>query len=280
MSFGRRLSFLLYTLAMLEENWKVTWSPASEEQRAQWKTVLDNPSSLPHEFHLPSLEYILCRAIFSKDYNLVKVCLSHGAELNSWVHESVGRGCLSMELMQILIPAGLDVNYNVDRLGGYLAGSVQKKDMGLTQYLLEQGADPNRNPLTDMFPALNLAVRANSAEMVELLIHYGAKVDGLGALGTAARHSLFEMMDLLLVHYRADVNDSAKERRKCCAINMNKDFTALHEAASVGKVDVVAYLIEHGASLDMREARGRTPSMLAREKEHWEVVALLDKVQV
>merc|ERR1712187_240736 len=93
----------------MTEDPNVIWSSASDEQRAQWTSALDGSVSHP-EPH-PTLEHILCRAIFSHDFDLVQICLSKGVELDCWVHESVG-SCLSIDLMELLVPAGLDGNYN------------------------------------------------------------------------------------------------------------------------------------------------------------------------
>lgn len=257
---------------------KVIWSSASEEQRAQWKSALDDSTSCPES--RPSLEHILCRAIFSNDFDLVRTCLPKGVELDCWVHESVGSR-LSIDLMEILIPAGLDVNFNLGRQGRYVTIAVQKNDINLTRFLLEHGADVNKPGVTYRFPALALAVPNNNAEMAELLIQHGAQIDGSGALGMAATHRKFKMMDLLLKHgVDVNVNDNNPETNRLRLIMGNKNFTALHEAASAGHADVVAYLIEHGANPDLRDARGRTPSMLAQEKYHQEVVKVLDGMQV
>ena len=259
----------------MTEDLNVIWSSASDEQRAQWMSTLSDSVSL-RESH-PTLEHILCRAIFSHDFDLVRACLSKGVKLDCWVHESVG-ACLSIDLMEILIPAGLDVNYNLGRQGYYVTMAVQKNDISLTKYLLEHGAGVNKPGVTYRFPALTLAVLNGNAEMVELLIQHGAQINGSGALGMAAAHCKFKMMDLLLKHgVDVNINDNNPKTNRLRLIMGNKDFTALHEAASAGHFDVVVYLIKHGANPNLQEARGRTPSMLARENGHWEVVELLDK---
>lgn len=259
----------------MTEDPNIIWSSASEEQRAQWKSALDGSVSDPG-FH-PTLEHIMCRAIFSHDFDLVRICLSKGVELNCWVHESVG-SCLSTDLLEILVPAGLDLNYNLGRQGYYVTIAVRENDISLMKYLLEHGADVNKPGVTYRFPALTLAVSNENAEMVELLIQCGAQINGSGAMGMAAAHRKFKMMDLLLKH-GVDVNfdDNNPKTNRLRLIMGNKNFTALHEAASAGHVDVVAYLTKHGANSDLREAKGRTPAMLAREKGHWKVAKLLDK---
>ena len=43
----------------------------------------------------------------------------------------------------------------------------------------------------------------------------------------------------------------------------NNDNTALHWAANNGHSQIVSYLLDHGAQINMRGSRGRTPLYLA-----------------
>ena len=63
------------------------------------------------------------------------------------------------------------------------------------------------------------------------------------------------------------------------------DFTALHCAAFTGLPELVQYLVDHGADLNARDWRGRTPFRLAEgakqsfHYQEWpEVAALLQKL--
>ncbi|KAA8645284.1 hypothetical protein EYZ11_003659 [Aspergillus tanneri] len=195
---------------MAEEGWTVTWSRASEELLTKWKLFLDHTknSNTPGEPQ-PPLEKILCGAIMSEDYDLIRACISHGAKLDGWVYVAARRA-LTLELLQILIPAGFDVNYKEDRYccEDFADHSVISGNLEETKYL-EHGADPNINPIADLYPALNLAVQNNNAEIVELLIQYGAKI-----------------MECLFRH-GADVNNDAKDRIKEY-VKYIKGVTTLH----------------------------------------------------
>lgn len=67
-----------------------------------------------------SLEHIFCHDIISKDYKLVRTCLSHDAQLNESIYGAVAR-VLTIDLMRLLIPAGLDVNHQNDRTAAYVS---------------------------------------------------------------------------------------------------------------------------------------------------------------
>lgn len=149
---------------MTQEDWKIIWSAAPGDQRAEWKSLLDKGAPTD-----ASLEHILCRAIVSKDYELVKTCLSHGAQLNDWVYGAAVRG-LIIDLMRLLIQAGLDVNHQNDRTGGYVAMTASGRNLEFTRFLLEHGADPNINPLVDFYLVLYVAASNDNIEMADLLI--------------------------------------------------------------------------------------------------------------
>ena len=121
-----------------------------------------------------------------------------------------------------------------------------------------------------------MAVKESHADMAEMLIKYGAKADGLGALAMAAQYRRFEMMELLFRH-GADVNDDARDRVEVC-IDFVERTTALHRAAEAGHVDVVVYLIEHGAP-DLKDEGGRTPLGAAVENNQPEVAEALNNLQ-
>lgn len=181
-----------------------------------------------------------------------------------------------MELLKILIPAGLDVNYNEDHMGGFVPFTITRNQIEFTKYLLDQGADLNISPMQDLYPALNVAVGRNLGEMAELLIQYSARVNGLGALAEAARSHCFDMMELLFRH-GADVNDDAKDRLEMCVDYWGR--TVLHEAANMGHLDVVQFLLDKEANPDLKNDEGQTPLMMAQENNRIEVVQFLDDLQ-
>jgi ankyrin repeat protein len=90
----------------------------------------------------------------------------------------------------------------------------------------------------------------------------------------AERQPMAEEATKLLVEVGVDVNATNEA-----------DFTALHCAAFTGLPELVQYLVDHGADLNARDWRGRTPFRLAEgakqsfHYQEWpEVAALLQKL--
>jgi ankyrin repeat protein len=54
-----------------------------------------------------------------------------------------------------------------------------------------------------------------------------------------------------------------------------KDYTPLHSAAFAGNAEVVRVLLEKGASVSAKAARGETPLSLAKSRGNAEVVKIL-----
>lgn len=170
--------------------------------------------------------------IYSNEHDLIRTCLSKNPKLDCWVHESIASR-LSIELLEILLPVNLDINYILGRPGRYLTLAVRKDDINLTRYLLDHGADVNKPGVTYRFPPLTLAVSNDNAEMAELLIQHGAVINGSGALGMATSRRRFGMIGLLLGKYGADVNDNDNDLKtnRLRLVMGGKDFSALHEGA-------------------------------------------------
>jgi len=105
-------------------------------------------------------------------------------------------------------------------------------------WLLEHGAEPNRERQRGWLPLHHALARDNSLAMIALLLDHGA-----------------------------DVNATQAD-----------DFTPLHEAAQNGLPDVTQWLLDHGANINARlSSNGRTPLALAIEHKHEEVAELLRK---
>lgn len=245
---------------------------ASPEELKAWKSILtiSGPEALEKELHI-SPEHVLEKAIQSRDFDLVHSCLSHGAKVTDKIHYAVFFRP-SLRMFELTVPAGLDVNYDFERLGGYLLHAAQRGHRETARYLLDQGADPNGNMAMCRWSALSVVAQYQGEDLAELLIQRGARINGSGALGRAARYRRFEMMRFLLLRHGADVNDDGRD---CHWFVGRVGFTALHEAADAGHADVVTFLSGNGADPSLKDQNGYTPLMVAQERGHEEVVKLL-----
>lgn len=133
-------------------------------------------------------------------------------------------------------------------------------------YLLSFGADPSGTDAYGVTPLME-AARADNAPVVRELLARGAtsaaaSTAGEFALGIAAFHSSVAALNEMLrggTSVAADPNAAGPDGR-----------TALHLAAcsAEARPDVVAFLMEHGASPLVMDSEGQTPlhALCAREK--------------
>lgn len=122
----------------------------------------------------------------------------------------------------------------------------------------------------DGFTALHFACFFGQPESARLLIESGAAVDAVAAnpmqvmpLHSAASARNLEAARLLLEH-GAPVN-----------ARQQGGWAPIHAAAQNGDRPMVELLLKHHADPTLANGDGKTPAMVAREKEHEEIAALL-----
>ncbi|KAF7177421.1 hypothetical protein CNMCM7691_005626 [Aspergillus felis] len=118
---------------------------------------------------------------------------------------------------------------------------------------------------SDAQPPICLAVELGNRETVKMLLCRGADANAYNTLGYPALHLAVQMTDvamarLLLSHRDLDVNKRARD--KC-------QFTALHQAASAGKLRMVNLLLmKSGIDINARDIKERTPLWWATKNNH------------
>ena len=164
---------------------------------------------------------------------------------------------------------------------------------------LDWGCDREEDGVTP----LDSAVSENQAEMAEMLLKAGAKVEGasgdfLWPLLAAVANGRSEIVRLLLVHSasvaRADQNGDTvlhwavgNQETTCVELLLGKGASAnarnthgqtpLHVAAEEGRDDLAERLLLSGASVSVKDNDGKTPLRLAIEKKHDSVAEVLRK---
>jgi ankyrin repeat protein len=126
----------------------------------------------------------------------------------------------------------------------------------------------------DGFTALHFACFFGQPEAARLLIEGGAAVDAVAAnptqvmpLHSAASARNLEAARLLLERGAPGIVNARQQ----------SGWVPLHAAAQNGDRPMVELLLKHRADPKLANDEGKTPAMVAREKGHAELAALLEK---
>lgn len=142
----------------------------------------------------------------------------------------------------------------------------------VVELLLQHGSDPNI-PVKYGYSSLHLAAIAGNADIVELLIKYGARVDQTNDAHSTALTTAFsrennynpnlKVIEILLQYGAApDIPNRA-------------GYTALHLAIKAGNADIVELLVKYGANPNISAYDGSTPLQLALKNQLPQIVSLL-----
>ncbi|KAK8062485.1 hypothetical protein PG997_014582 [Apiospora hydei] len=178
-----------------------------------------------------------------------------------------------------LLEKNWDINSYLGYSGDALSLAVGANKLPLVKYLLDHGADPNRNLRGDTHSAIELAAIVNAQlGIFTALVDHGAKVKGRSVMLIAARTGRVDVLEHL--HRKVDgpslinavpnndnVYDNAREQT---------DFgTPLHGAAGNGQTETVEWLLKQGASSNIKNDSGLTPKEVAAKEGHVECEKLL-----
>jgi uncharacterized protein len=126
----------------------------------------------------------------------------------------------------------------------------------------------------DGFTPLHFACFFGQPEAARLLVESGAAVDAVAAnptqvmpLHSAAAARNLEAARLLLEHGAPGIVNARQQG----------GWVPIHAAAGNGDRPMVELLLKHGADPKLANNDGKTPAMVAREKGHEELAALLEK---
>jgi uncharacterized protein len=185
-----------------------------------------------------------------------------------------------------LVEAGADVN----SVGEHGMGPLLTFTPSVVEYLLSQGADPNRQTNESGDPVLLGVAYFNNAACVRLLLQAGADpnavvketgetalhacVIGLGENATPSeRHEVVE----LLVRHGADPNRRTIPGATSLAFWRDvrtRGETPLHRAAAYASEETVQFLLDSGADKTIRDANGDSAQSWA--SWHWRAKRLID----
>jgi len=180
------------------------------------------------------------------------------------------------EIVKLLVAKGANVNAMFDRGRHALGNAVEAGHEEIVKLLIDSGAEVNLHS-ESRGAALHAASRNGHSTILDLLIANGADVNLNAIRGTPLHRAAFS-----LPRVEEDVSVEIIEKLLTKGADVNaKDpsqgRTPLHQAAFRGRYKSVERLITAGADLNAEDNEGRTPSDLAEQRGHTEIVELLKK---
>ncbi len=203
-------------------------------------------------YAVPSGQSVLQIAMIGKKNEVSHVLLDNGANVNSAdkmgitpLHVAAQAG--SVELVKELLAKGADPNARTFKTAPEAKGA---------------GGNPFRAPPGELTP-LHLAAKANHENVMRLLVAAGADPKLKGQDSTTLLMSAAGSGHVGVVTYAYELDPEIN------AVNQS-GFTAVHAAVNFVQnstqpeiAKVVQFLADHGADLDVKDKRGRTPIAIA-----------------
>ncbi len=222
----------------------------------------------------------LLNKVRSNDIEGVKASLAAGADVNQ-EDDMMGYTALGLtmdiEMMKVLLSAGADINHKDKRMGyTRLMMALNSCNNEIAKFLLDKGAD-FKLKANDGTTALILACGC-SEEIAKLLLKKGADINarterGMGVftqclnVGISREAVSYEFAEFLLSN-GADIDE----------VNTSeyyKGYTPLFWAVEKNNEETVRFLIKHGANVNAKSGKGKTPLSIATEAGYTEIADIL-----
>ncbi|CZR66358.1 uncharacterized protein PAC_16259 [Phialocephala subalpina] len=215
---------------------------------------------------------VLAAAVLSKNYELVELLLRCGADINDERGSETALEAATrlddMAIVQLVLSAH-------PRLGNSLVSAVRNQNLRLILMLLEAGADINAvNECGES--ALSVAVSVRDHSLVSFLLQSGANPAPKSAILPLVVAAYVGDLDLIKILLDGGANCDQRGRRRRNA-GLIGDLNVLQAAAITGNINIVRYLLEVGADLNVPAAQyeGRTALQAAVQSGSSETVQLL-----
>ena len=168
----------------------------------------------------------------------------------------------------------MSANHNLERAISPLACAINGPKMGFARFLFEKGANPNGRYTFEKDTFLGAAARHSTPDMLNLLIEHGARLQGSHALRQAAEYWRIHNIKRLL-ELGTDVNEvftrpvygtltPAAEDIWGCALHFAIKGPQLELPVTHSAAETVEFLLQHGASPNIRDGDGKTPFQMAK----------------
>ena len=216
------------------------------------------------------LRHPLIAAIQNGHYDIVKLLVDAGTDLNAIVGES-GRGhalCEAVtashnDILELLLERGASTGAKDAFIEACSNGNLRAVEL-LISYLRSSILSKSSSSV----PAFMAAVRRGHKSVVKFLLSLSFNIHatshgGLTALHVAAKHRQLKMAELLL-----------EKGAKVNALDNNNE-TPLHHAARTGSKKLLTLLLKYSPRVDVLNIDGCTARDLVPSKVEWDVDALL-----
>jgi hypothetical protein len=244
----------------------------------------------PWNPHLP--DAFLAKGSFSWDDDIPREWRNHE---DGVIHSALG-GTNSVAIFEVFLEYGMSADQYMERVECPLASAVSSGNVGLARLLLENGANPNGRAYMSRSTFLGRAANATKTDMLELLLERGALIQNSHALLEATKARRICNAQILLDH-GADINEIFTREVYRSLVRREETLgSALHFAIKGTKfdgsseeklmvleripvtdspTDMVRFLLQRGARLDLRDGNGKTPLEVAQEAGEKEIAEIL-----
>jgi len=194
---------------------------------------------------------------------IVEVLLKYGIDVNMLYKSGYGIGYMPLhvatenkqeEVAKLLISYGADVNAQDETGKPPIFYAILNADLKITRLLLTNKANIKDNP-----ELLNIAVKKECREIVEVLLEHGADVNASDEYGRTALHftAVDEDGGFFGFHHKfPDINVKGEIAKLLLSRGANVNAqtqngtTTLHAATQKGYVKVIEALLEHNADVN------------------------------
>lgn len=234
-----------------------------------------------HEAKLKN--YHLFTAIKNDEFEMVNLFLQKKAKLNINVQNRKGQTFLycavkhnkNIEIIQLLFKYGADANIcdeNVDYIP--LCEAIRKNKYEFVKIILENGANVRYSCNGGVDSFLHAAVDFNAnLDIIKLLVKYKCDLYSFDDCDSTPFARLIEKN-----HKNIEIAKFFLE----CGYNINYRspgfrFTLLHYAVIYKNANMIQFLIENGANINIKNYQKQTPFLYAKKQKFKKIMYLLYK---
>lgn len=189
---------------------------------------------------------------------IAKFLLNHGAKVNAVdaggrtaLHAAAGASEENVAVIQFLLDSGAQVDARARNGATPLQSAAAAGNKNVVQRLLDRGAEVDARDSRGVTAMQTVALRMTrstrkkpSAEVIRLL---------------AGRGATFDVFAAVALEDTAIVGRMLRENERLVHLSAYDGRTPLHQAAALGRLDIVRLLLKHKADADERDRNGETP---------------------